>query len=237
MDTDRRWTDPSLPVDDRVEALLAAMTLEEKVAQLGSVWPGFGAEGTGDVAPMQEVFAAGAGTSPRRSSTASATSPGSFGTAPVSAERGRAARSVELQRQVVDGSRLGIPAIVHEECLTGFTTLTARRSTRPRWPGAPPSTRSWSSGWPRRSARTCARSACTRACRRCWTWSATTAGAGSRRPSARTRTWSARSARRTSAGLERPGSSPPSSTSPATPPPGRRATTPRCRWARGSCAT
>src|SRR4029450_12856495 len=47
-----------------------------------------------------------------------------FGTAPVSAEQGRH-RSVELQRQVVEGSRLGVPAIVHEECLTGFTTYGA----------------------------------------------------------------------------------------------------------------
>jgi beta-glucosidase-like glycosyl hydrolase len=31
----------------------------------------------------------------------------------------------ELQRTVVESSRLGIPAIVHEECLTGFTTYQA----------------------------------------------------------------------------------------------------------------
>ena len=34
------WRDPALPVADRVEALLAEMTLEEKVAQLGSRWVG-----------------------------------------------------------------------------------------------------------------------------------------------------------------------------------------------------
>lgn len=124
VDAERRWADPRLPVDERVEALLAAMTPEEKVAQLGSVWPGFGQDSTGDVAPMQEVFQAGARdfTEAVRHGIGHLTRV--FGTAPVTAEQGRA-RSVEMQRQVVDGSRLGVPAIVHEECLTGFTTLNA----------------------------------------------------------------------------------------------------------------
>ncbi len=124
VDAERRWADPGLPVDERVEALLAAMTPEEKVAQLGSVWPGFGSDNTGEVAPMQEVFSAGA----RDFADAVRHGIGHltrvFGTAPVTADQGRA-RSVEMQRQVIDGSRLGVPAIVHEECLTGFTTLHA----------------------------------------------------------------------------------------------------------------
>src|SRR5215216_3845506 len=68
-----RWQDPTLPTADRVELLLEQMTLEEKVAQLGSRWIGgglpdaevdSGQEATtgGDtnrtVAPMQDVFAA-----------------------------------------------------------------------------------------------------------------------------------------------------------------------------------
>ncbi|MFB4290368.1 glycoside hydrolase family 3 N-terminal domain-containing protein [Nonomuraea sp. ATR24] len=125
----RPWRDPALPVADRVDALLAEMTLEEKVAQLGSWWPGNdmqpdgGESGTANVAPMQDVFAA----------TKSAP-PGPvhglghltrvFGSAPVTPEQG-AAEVVRLQRAVVDGSRLGVPAIVHEECLTGFTTYGA----------------------------------------------------------------------------------------------------------------
>ena len=51
----------------------------------------------------------------------------------------------------------------------------------------------------------CARSASTRAWRRCSTSSATCAGAASRRPSARTRSWSARSAAPTCAGLQSAG--------------------------------
>ena len=36
-----------------------------------------------------------------------------------------AAELVRQQRIVIDGSRLGIPALVHEECLTGFTAYGA----------------------------------------------------------------------------------------------------------------
>jgi len=123
-DAARRWTDRRLPLDERVEALLTAMTPAEKVAQLGSVWLGFGFDGSGAVAPMQDVFAA----STRDFDDAVRHGIGHltriFGTAPVTAEQGRA-RSVELQRRVIAASRLGVPAMVHEECLTGFTTLHA----------------------------------------------------------------------------------------------------------------
>jgi hypothetical protein len=34
------WTDTSLPLAERVESLLNEMTLDEKRAQLGSVWIG-----------------------------------------------------------------------------------------------------------------------------------------------------------------------------------------------------
>ena len=77
-----RWRDTSLPVADRVEALLGQLTLEEKVGQLGSRWvgndmsadegadepdaagdappstEGDDAAATLNVAPMQDVFAA-----------------------------------------------------------------------------------------------------------------------------------------------------------------------------------
>jgi beta-glucosidase len=135
-----RWQDPALPAADRVELLLGQMTLEEKVAQLGSRWIGGGlpsaeAEagqapaGDGDanhtVAPMQDVFAAG-----RALSLEEASRHGLghltrvFGSAPVTAADG-AAELVRQQRVVLDGSRLRVPALVHEECLTGFTTFGA----------------------------------------------------------------------------------------------------------------
>ena len=66
--TTPEWHDPTRSVADRVSSLLARMTLEEKVAQLGSRWvnndmePRDEAEANPEtnlnVAPMQDVFAA-----------------------------------------------------------------------------------------------------------------------------------------------------------------------------------
>ncbi|MFI7450300.1 glycoside hydrolase family 3 N-terminal domain-containing protein [Nonomuraea sp. NPDC049714] len=133
------WQDPTLPVAARVDALLAEMTLEEKVGQLGSRWVGNemraddkpepvidpDAGGTQNVAPMQDVFAA-SGTVPFdemvRNGLGHLTRV--FGSAPVTAQEG-AEEVVRLQRTIMERSRLGVPAIVHEECLTGFTAYRA----------------------------------------------------------------------------------------------------------------
>jgi len=94
------------------------MTLAEKVAQLGSTWPG-SELAEGDVAPMQETHL-------RAEPFADAVVDGLghltrvYGTRPVSPAEGRR-RLDELQGAVVDGNRWGIPAIAHEECLTGVT--------------------------------------------------------------------------------------------------------------------
>ncbi|GGN69207.1 glycosyl hydrolase [Actinoplanes lobatus] len=123
------WRDPGLPVSERVGALLAEMTLEEKVAQLGSRWLGKDKGATGaagpepenghDVAPMESEFGAGAALEDAsRHGLGHLTRV--YGSYPVSATEG-AAELVRQQRIVMESSRLGIPAIVHEECLTGFT--------------------------------------------------------------------------------------------------------------------
>ena len=117
---------------ERVELLLSEMTLEEKVGQLGSRWVGNnlagepGVEGSDlQVAPMQDVFAA-SGTVP----LAEASRHGLghltrvYGSAPVTVSEG-ADELVRQQRVVVGSSRFGIPALVHEECLTGFTAYGA----------------------------------------------------------------------------------------------------------------
>jgi beta-xylosidase len=95
------------------------MTLEEKIAQLGSVWMGASGDGDG-VAPMQDQFFTheqppfevlvknGLGQLTRV-----------FGTRPVTAAAGMSALA-SLQARVAGASRLGIPAVAHEECLTGF---------------------------------------------------------------------------------------------------------------------
>ena len=131
------WQDPALPVADRVELLLAEMTVEEKVAQLGSRWVGndMGDSGSAalspdpeetlNVAPMQDVFAA-SGTV----SLADASRHGLgqltrvYGSVPLTAAEG-AAEVIRQQHVVLAGSRLRVPAIVHEECLTGFTSFGA----------------------------------------------------------------------------------------------------------------
>lgn len=121
--TDQPWHDPSADPAERAAALLAAMTLEEKVAQLGSAWPG-NEEINGNVAPMQDVFARGSVSFEHRRRHGLGHLTRVFGTAPVDVADGTA-RVVKLQRDIVDNTRLRVPAIVHEECLTGFTTYGA----------------------------------------------------------------------------------------------------------------
>ncbi|MFZ0531486.1 MAG: glycoside hydrolase family 3 N-terminal domain-containing protein [Propionicimonas sp.] len=120
------WQDPSHSFDERVDALLEELSLEEKAGQLGSFWPVPASqddEGVGDVAPMSTAFAQGM-------SWDDAVAHGlghitrNYGAAPISVPEGLS-QLRRLQSAVVAASRLGIPAIVHEECLTGFTALGA----------------------------------------------------------------------------------------------------------------
>ena len=117
------WRDPARPAAERVEDLLGRMTLEEKVAQLTSIWIGDQPRDA-NVAPMQgqisvtplplaELIRDGLGQVTR-----------AFGTRPLPPA---AALSTlrELQAQVAGASRFGIPAVAHEECLTGFAAWTA----------------------------------------------------------------------------------------------------------------
>ena len=110
-----------MPIDERVASLMAVMTLEEKLAQLGSVWPGSSV--IGDVAPMQGVLAEDVDFG-----TATADGIGHltrpFGSKPIDPVEG-AARLADRQRDLMRRTRLGIPALAHEECLTGFTTYRA----------------------------------------------------------------------------------------------------------------
>ena len=114
------WRDPTVPIETRVADLVSRMTLEEKVAQLYAVWAGVPSAGE-NVAPMQhelvdsnadwkELIAAGLGQLTRP-----------YGTAPVPAALG-AKSLARMQADIVAASRFGIPAIAHEECLTGFMT-------------------------------------------------------------------------------------------------------------------
>ncbi|WP_315093684.1 glycoside hydrolase family 3 N-terminal domain-containing protein [uncultured Cellulomonas sp.] len=104
--------------DGVVDDLVARMTLEEKLSQLVGLWVGADATG-GGVAPHQsEMTADGLGWSEViRDGLGQLTRP--YGSAPVHPAAG--ARSLAAsQAEIVAANRWGIPALVHEECLTGF---------------------------------------------------------------------------------------------------------------------
>ncbi|WP_066517463.1 beta-xylosidase/alpha-l-arabinosidase [Curtobacterium ammoniigenes] len=116
--TDRPWTDPSRPVADRVDDLIAAMTLEEKLGQLVGVWVGISPV-DGDVAPFQHEMSDGVELDAiLPNGLGQLTRP--FGSAPVDPAVG-AVSLARTQRRVAAANRFGIPAIAHEECLAGFT--------------------------------------------------------------------------------------------------------------------
>ena len=107
---------------DRATTLLAAMTLEEKTAQLVGYW----LDQNGVVAPMQGEMAA----TQDGGTLADVTRHGLgqytrvYGTRPVEPDE-RAAWLWAEQRRLKRETRLGIPALVHEECLTGLAAWKA----------------------------------------------------------------------------------------------------------------
>ncbi|MGD0808223.1 MAG: glycoside hydrolase family 3 N-terminal domain-containing protein [Acidimicrobiales bacterium] len=116
------WRRRSSSVDERVTDLLGRMSLREKVAQLRSLW--LGTDSSGQVAPHQHDFA-----SPSldwekliKDGLGQLTRP--YGTVPVEPEAG-AQRLAQVQRRVMEAGEFGIPAMVHEECLTGLTAWKA----------------------------------------------------------------------------------------------------------------
>lgn len=117
------WRRTDLPVDQRIEALLTEMTLEEKVAQLTGYW--FDRRDAGQVvAPMQDTL--GAGRPPFENVAPRGL--GHFtrviGTTPDTTVEVRR-RLRDRQRELITQSRLGLPAIAHEECLTGVNAVGA----------------------------------------------------------------------------------------------------------------
>jgi beta-xylosidase len=122
LTTERRWADPSLPVIERAESLLAELTLEEKVAQLCSAWEDVEPAGP-EVAPGSSLFGlVGSLADTARHGLGQLTRP--YGTVARPAAE-NAAMLAKRQRQVMEQSRFGIPAMAHDECLTGFTAFGA----------------------------------------------------------------------------------------------------------------
>jgi len=105
-----RYRDPSLPIEARVADLLARMTLDEKLAQLGSLWSFelFRSETELDPERVRDRLAEGIG---QVSRVAGATNLGPA----AAAEAGN-----QIQRFLIEETRLGIPALLHEESLHGL---------------------------------------------------------------------------------------------------------------------
>ncbi|MGY0003084.1 beta-xylosidase/alpha-l-arabinosidase [Micromonospora sp. I033] len=115
----------------RVRELLGRMTLEEKIAQLVGFWEKEDGEAVaplqgefGDAVKLEDFARHGLGHLTR-----------AYGTRPVDAAA-RAAWLWKFQRDLVTGTRLGIPAIVHEECLTGLSAWRAATFPTPLGWGA-----------------------------------------------------------------------------------------------------
>ena len=109
------YRDASQSVDTRVKDLLSRMTLEEKISQLGSVWSTQVVEdGKFSPAKAERLMNDGIGQISRPA--ASTRLPAQEVAVLVN----------EIQRFLIENTRLGIPAIMHEECLNG---LMARGAT------------------------------------------------------------------------------------------------------------
>lgn len=122
---DRATDDDEPRVDRRVDDLVSRMTLSEKLAQLVGLWEGRGGDGDGgDVAPMQDAMQAEQSEFETFAAAGLGQLTRPFGTAPVDPADG-ARRLAAQQRWLVEHTRLGVPALVHEECLTGLAAWRA----------------------------------------------------------------------------------------------------------------
>ena len=124
-----KFRDASLSVERRSADLLARMTRDEKIAQLCSVWLTLD-PASGDFAPFQGMFMR----TPidqrelLQSGIGQITRP--LGSRPVAPRDGAHALNA-FQRHLIENTRLGVPAIAHEEALTGFMTEGATQFPSP----------------------------------------------------------------------------------------------------------
>jgi beta-glucosidase len=106
---DALYRDAAQPIEARVADLLGRMSVEEKVAQLGSAWSYQVLDGTAlDLKEARALLGNGLGQITRIG-----------GATNLSPAEG--AKLVnEIQHWLAENTRLGIPAIIHEECCAGY---------------------------------------------------------------------------------------------------------------------
>lgn len=115
-ETELPYKDPTQPLSERVQDLLRRMTVVEKIAQLGSAW-------LSELESTPGVFSYERATKRIGNGLGTLTRPaGSTSLLPEQVARA----NNQLQSFLTNHTRLGIPALVHEECLSG---LMARRAT------------------------------------------------------------------------------------------------------------
>src|SRR5689334_15390554 len=132
--SDAPYLDARLSPEERVRDLLSRMTLEEKAAQMVGIWQKkaemlVDASGKFDVEKARRAFNEGHGLG----QVGRASDAGGSGHEP---ERGRDARAQAeltnaIQRLFIEESRLGIPVVIHEECLHGLAGVGATSFPQP----------------------------------------------------------------------------------------------------------
>lgn len=110
-----------VPAEMRAKDLLSRMTLDEKIAQLGSVWGYELLDEKGNFSEQRadQLLKHGIG---------QITRPGGA----TNLEPAEVVKFVnQIQKYLVENTRLGIPAMIHEECLAGYMGLGATNFPQP----------------------------------------------------------------------------------------------------------
>ncbi len=133
------YKNPALPIARRVKDLLSRMTLEEKAAQMVSIWQEKAAkiqdaDGRFDPVKAKKHFGHGHGIGQiaRPSDAGSKPSDAGVGSTP----RQTAELTNAIQKFFIQESRLGIPIFFHEECLHGHAAIGATSFSQPIGLGA-----------------------------------------------------------------------------------------------------